>query len=200
MDVERRPHAEASSPSPPPAAVSRRASAARRPCCPSAASHARSTSSRAYVESYVFTHHHEPSSQLPSSIGPVGERRRDVVVRRRVDAHVRRPPSSTNVLNVDPGWRRACESRLNWLLLRPGITAAIARIAPVAGSIETIAAAGSVRSFSTFADRLLGKSLVARDDGRVHLADRPTAPSRRRTRRSAGRGRSRRSTARGSVV
>ena len=55
--------------------------------------------------------------------------------------------ASTNVLKVEPGWRRACESRLNWLFRRPGITAAMARMAPVAGSIETIAAAGSVRSF-----------------------------------------------------
>ena len=51
--------------------------------------------------------------------------------------------ASTNVLNVDPGWRRACESRLNWLLLRPGTTAVIARMAPFAGSIEITAAAGS---------------------------------------------------------
>ena len=56
----------------------------------------------------------------------------------------------TKVLNVEPGWRRACESRLNWLLLRPGITAAIARMAPFAGSIEITAAAGSAGSVSVF--------------------------------------------------
>ena len=45
--------------------------------------------------------------------------------------------ASTNVLNVEPGWRRACATRLNWLPVRPGVTAAIARIAPFAGLIET---------------------------------------------------------------
>ena len=49
----------------------------------------------------------------------------------------------TNVLKVDPGWRRAWESRLNWLSRRPGTTAAIALIAPFAGSMEMTAAAGS---------------------------------------------------------
>ena len=52
--------------------------------------------------------------------------------------------ASTNVLNVEPGWRRACESRLNWFFGRFGMTAAIARIAPVRGLIEISAAAGSV--------------------------------------------------------
>ena len=52
--------------------------------------------------------------------------------------------ASTNVLNVEPAWRADCAARLNWLLgLRT--TAVIARIAPVPGSTETIAAAGSVR-------------------------------------------------------
>ena len=46
-------------------------------------------------------------------------------------------------MNVEPGWRRAWESRLNWLFARPGITAAIALIAPLEGSIEISAAAGS---------------------------------------------------------
>ena len=54
----------------------------------------------------------------------------------------------TNVLKVEPGWRRAWESRLNWLFARPGTTAAIARIAPFAGSIEMSAAAGSSGSVS----------------------------------------------------
>ncbi len=49
----------------------------------------------------------------------------------------------TNVLKVEPGCRRACERRLNWLFARPGTMALIARIAPVAGSIEMRAAAGS---------------------------------------------------------
>ena len=51
---------------------------------------------------------------------------------------------STNVLKVDPGWRRACERRLNWLFVLPGTIAVIARMAPLAGSMDTIAAAGSV--------------------------------------------------------
>src|SRR5437899_5963395 len=51
--------------------------------------------------------------------------------------------ASTNVLNVDPAWRADCAARLNWLpALRT--TVVIARIAPVPGSTETIAAAGSV--------------------------------------------------------
>jgi hypothetical protein len=54
----------------------------------------------------------------------------------------------TNVLKVDPDWRRACESRLNWFFLFPGITAVIARIAPFFGLIEITAAAGSSRSYS----------------------------------------------------
>ena len=44
--------------------------------------------------------------------------------------------ASTKVLKVEPGCRRACESRLNWLFDGPGMTAVIARIAPFAGSIE----------------------------------------------------------------
>jgi hypothetical protein len=50
----------------------------------------------------------------------------------------------TNVLNVDPGCRADCAARLNWLFAFR-TTAVIALIAPVPGSIETIAAAGSVR-------------------------------------------------------
>ena len=53
--------------------------------------------------------------------------------------------ASTNILNVDPAWRFACATRLNWLPLRPGVTAVIALIAPLRGSIETSAEAGSVR-------------------------------------------------------
>ena len=59
--------------------------------------------------------------------------------------------ASTNVLKVEPGWRRAWESRLNWLSRRPGMTAAIARIDPEAGSIEISAAAGSPGSVSVSA-------------------------------------------------
>ena len=54
----------------------------------------------------------------------------------------------TNVLNVEPGCRRAWESRLNWLFARPGTTAAIARIAPFHGLIEISAAAGSLGEVS----------------------------------------------------
>jgi hypothetical protein len=49
----------------------------------------------------------------------------------------------TNVLKVEPDWRRACESRLNWFFLLPGITAVIARMAPFFGLIEITPAAGS---------------------------------------------------------
>ncbi len=51
---------------------------------------------------------------------------------------------STIVLNVDPGWRRADDAKLTWFLGFPGLTSVIARIAPLLGLIETIAAAGSV--------------------------------------------------------
>ena len=54
----------------------------------------------------------------------------------------------TNVLNVEPACRRACATRLNWFPVAPGVTAAIARIAPFAGLIETSAAAGSFGRFS----------------------------------------------------
>ena len=56
---------------------------------------------------------------------------------------------SAIVLNVEPGWRRALVTKLNWLPVWPGVTAVIALIAPVRGSIETIADAGSVGSVST---------------------------------------------------
>jgi hypothetical protein len=46
-------------------------------------------------------------------------------------------------LNVEPAWRADCEVRLNWLCAFPGITAVIARMNPVPGSTDTIAAAGS---------------------------------------------------------
>ena len=54
----------------------------------------------------------------------------------------------TKVLNVEPDCRRAWESRLNWFLLFPGVTAVIARMAPFFGLIEITAAAGSVFSYS----------------------------------------------------
>ena len=50
---------------------------------------------------------------------------------------------STNVLKVEPAWRLAWATRLNWFFVRPGYTDVIARIAPFAGLIETTAAAGS---------------------------------------------------------
>src|SRR5437762_12599861 len=53
----------------------------------------------------------------------------------------------TKTLNVEPGCRRACATRLNWLPVRPGVTAVIARIAPFAGLIETTADAGSFRRY-----------------------------------------------------
>ena len=51
-------------------------------------------------------------------------------------------------MNVEPAWRRACATRLNWFPVAPGVTAAIARIAPLRGLIETTAAAGSSGRFS----------------------------------------------------
>ena len=51
--------------------------------------------------------------------------------------------ASTKVLKVEPACRADCEVRLNWLWAFPGITAVIARMKPVPGSTETIAAAGS---------------------------------------------------------
>ena len=56
--------------------------------------------------------------------------------------------ASTNVLKVEPGCRRPCETRLYWLPLLPGITPTIALIAPLRGSIEISAEAGSVLSVS----------------------------------------------------
>ena len=53
--------------------------------------------------------------------------------------------ASTNILKVEPACRFACATRLNWLPSLPGVTAVIALIAPVAGSIETRADAGSLR-------------------------------------------------------
>jgi hypothetical protein len=52
---------------------------------------------------------------------------------------------STIDLKVDPGWRCADERKLTWFFVLPGVTSVIARMAPFAGLIETIAAAGSVR-------------------------------------------------------
>ncbi len=53
------------------------------------------------------------------------------------------------VLKVDPGWRAPLVTKLNWLPVFPGVTAVMARIAPLLGSIETIADAGSVGRSST---------------------------------------------------
>ena len=76
--------------------------------------------------------------------------------------------ASTNVLKVEPAWRVDCATRLNWL---PFVltTAVIARIAPVPGSTETIAAAGSVLYGQDVVDRLLGQVLQPRIDRRVDL-------------------------------
>jgi hypothetical protein len=56
--------------------------------------------------------------------------------------------ASTNVLNVEPDWRRPWESRLNWFFVLPGMTAVMARMAPFFGLIEITPAAGSSRSVS----------------------------------------------------
>ena len=56
---------------------------------------------------------------------------------------------SAIVLNVEPGCRAPLVTKLNWLPVFPGVTAVIARIAPLLGSMETIAAAGSVGRSST---------------------------------------------------
>ena len=58
--------------------------------------------------------------------------------------------ASTNVLNVEPACRADCDVRLNSLCLFPGITAVIVVIAPVPGTTETIAAAGSFGSFNVW--------------------------------------------------
>ena len=49
----------------------------------------------------------------------------------------------TYVLKVEPAWRRAWAARLNWFPVRPGVTAVIVLIAPLRGSMATIADAGS---------------------------------------------------------
>ena len=54
----------------------------------------------------------------------------------------------TNVLNVEPVWRWPCVARLYWFFFLPGVRAAIARMAPLPGLIDTSAAAGSVVSGS----------------------------------------------------
>ena len=72
-------------------------------------------------------------------------------------------------MNVEPDCRRACESRLNWFLLLPGVTAVIARISPFRGLIEMTAAAGSPRSYSTSRIALCAGVLEARIDRRVDL-------------------------------
>ena len=51
-------------------------------------------------------------------------------------------------MNVEPAWRADWEVRLNWFVRFPGMTAVIALIAPVPGSTDTIAAAGSSWRFS----------------------------------------------------
>ena len=73
--------------------------------------------------------------------------------------------ASTKALNVEPAWRADCAARLNWFVVLPGITAVIARIAPVPGSTETIAAAGSscrlsVSRIALFAARWSRGSIV----------------------------------------
>ena len=55
---------------------------------------------------------------------------------------------STIVLKVDPGWRRADDAKFTCVLGFPGLTSVIARIAPLLGLIETMAAAGSVEAGS----------------------------------------------------
>src|ERR671937_3281856 len=50
----------------------------------------------------------------------------------------------SNILNVEPGWRRADDAKFTWFFGFPGLTSVIARMAPFAGLIDTIAAAGSV--------------------------------------------------------
>src|SRR2546426_11045329 len=64
---------------------------------------------------------------------------------------------STIVLKVDPGWRRADDAKFTWFLGLPGLTSVIARIAPLLGLIETIAAAGSDESGSV---RLIALSAI----------------------------------------
>ncbi len=73
---------------------------------------------------------------------------------------------STNVLNVEPACRRACEARLYLLPLRREI-AVMARMAPFSGLIATSAADGSSVYGSTSRIVALRDSLEATVDGRV---------------------------------
>src|SRR6266496_2872101 len=95
-----------------------------------------------YVWSKVCTHHavgglvlHDPS---PVGLYSNGAERYDVVAGL---IPCETAVASTRVLNVDPGCRCALERKLTWFFGLPGVTSVIARIAPVAGLIEMIAAA-----------------------------------------------------------
>src|SRR5262249_6801137 len=98
-----------------------------------------------YVWSYVCGHHavggfvlHEP---LPVGLYSKGAERYSV------DAGLMPCETavvSTIVLKVAPACRCADDRKFTWFFELPGVTSVIARIAPFAGLMETIAAAGSV--------------------------------------------------------
>ena len=154
----------------------RRASAARRRCCRTRASRCvdrgrcRSTCGRTSPRPTAFDVARRRVGQW--------KRRREVVRRVRVHPLLDRG-------RQDEGLERRARlpprlgARLNWLLLRPGMTAVIARIAPFAGLIETTAAAGSSGSYSVSLDRL-----ASRRAGSAGRSSCRPAARRERTRRS----------------
>ena len=75
--------------------------------------------------------------------------------------------ASTNALNVDPAWRADCAARLNWFFVLPGMTAVIARIAPVPGLDRNDRGRRVVVQVQRLADRFVRRALVARLDRRV---------------------------------
>ena len=144
--------------------------------------------------------HAPPRAVVAVAVGdrPVRERRRDVVVRHRVDAHVH-----------GRGQHEGLERRAR---LAPRLREQVELVVAPAGDHGRHRADRARRRLDRddrrrrigalvqhLADRLLRESLVARDDRRVDLETaRPDRLGAVR-RRSAGRGRSRRSTARGSA-
>ena len=92
-----------------------------------------------YVWSYVCGHHavggfvlHEP---VPVGLYSNGADRYSVVAGL---IPCETAVVSTIVLNVEPACRCADERKFTWFFAFPGVTSAIARIAPFAGLMETI--------------------------------------------------------------
>ena len=184
----------AGAPSPTRSSGRRRASAARTPCCRTT-SVARVTETEPRYVVAVRVHLPRGGRRAPRPDG-AREGRRGVVGRVRVRCPARSPAASTNVLKVEPACRVDCATRLNWLpFVRT--TAVMARIAPVPGSTETIAEAGSVVYGRIVVDRLAWRGTAGAGRSSCRPAARPRAPCSRRTAARAGRSRTRRSTAAG---